>query len=218
MRLYHFVSSVYGLEDIAKRRLKVATIGDLNDPFELLAWAYPTSGGRKALRSTKAQISSMFGLLCFSRNWHNPVQWSHYAERHRGLCLGFDVPDEIAVPVQYRAKRLVPDEQHILSIDADLSGEVLASLSTKYSHWRYENEVRIHTSLTDRDEETGLFFQSFGPDLVLREVIVGSESRLTRADIQRALGDLSSNVDVFRGRLAFKSFRVVRLKRADLWD
>jgi hypothetical protein len=40
-------------------------------------------------------------MLCFSRDWHNPVQWSHYADKHRGICLGFDVPDSLLVPVQY---------------------------------------------------------------------------------------------------------------------
>ena len=36
LRVYHFVGPEYGLDDIRRRRLKIATIADLNAPFELL--------------------------------------------------------------------------------------------------------------------------------------------------------------------------------------
>lgn len=36
LRVYHFVGPDHGLDDIRRRRLKIATIADLNDPFELL--------------------------------------------------------------------------------------------------------------------------------------------------------------------------------------
>ena len=26
------------------------------------------------------------GMLCFSKGWHNPVQWSHYTDKHKGIC------------------------------------------------------------------------------------------------------------------------------------
>ncbi len=25
--------------------------------------------------------------------WSNPVIWAHYGDKHRGLCLGFEVPE-----------------------------------------------------------------------------------------------------------------------------
>jgi hypothetical protein len=37
LRLYHFTSSEYAISDIGLRRLKVARLADLNDPFELMA-------------------------------------------------------------------------------------------------------------------------------------------------------------------------------------
>src|SRR4051812_20082149 len=51
---------------------------------------------KKRLAEFKTYYDSRRGLVCFSRNWIDPVLWSHYAQRHRGLCLGFDVKrDEI---------------------------------------------------------------------------------------------------------------------------
>lgn len=42
MLFYHFTKGKYGLEDIRLRRLKIATINQLNDPFELLGVASKT--------------------------------------------------------------------------------------------------------------------------------------------------------------------------------
>ena len=36
MRLYHFINKKYGLESLSLKRLKIAQIDKLNDPFELL--------------------------------------------------------------------------------------------------------------------------------------------------------------------------------------
>jgi hypothetical protein len=34
-RLYHFTSANYAFDDLRNRRLKIALLDDLNDPFEL---------------------------------------------------------------------------------------------------------------------------------------------------------------------------------------
>ena len=39
MRLYHFLNAEYGLLNIRHRRLKIARINELNDPFEFLGVA-----------------------------------------------------------------------------------------------------------------------------------------------------------------------------------
>jgi len=93
-RAYHFVSLTYGLDDLRRRRLKISRLDDLNDPFELWAIAQSDRRLRQAMRTTKEQMARQYGLLCFSRGWHNPVLWSHYADRHRGIALGFDVEKE----------------------------------------------------------------------------------------------------------------------------
>jgi hypothetical protein len=90
----------------------------------------------------KDQLASNRGLLCFSRHWNNPVQWSHYAAKHTGLCLGFDIPGEHLGAVTYSRKRLVVEAESFHN-PRELSVETVTKFQfTKYSHWRYENEVR----------------------------------------------------------------------------
>jgi hypothetical protein len=216
VRVYHFVPYGFGLEDLRHRRLKIARLDDLNDPFELLGFAAREPMIRKAFADTKARLARDRGLLCFSRDWHNPVQWSHYAEQHRGLCLGFDIPDEMLTEVTYIAKRPLPDMVRLAGTGLQAQAEMLRVLTTKFSHWRYENEVRVFVDLTD--PIGSLYFADFGPSLALREVIVGARCEATRANIAAALGPLASAVKTRKARLAFRSFRVVEQKQRALWS
>lgn len=138
LRVYHFVSREHGLDDIRRRRLKIATIADLNDPFELLPSSTDQTE-RARFRTWREQFDTRFGMLCFSRHWRNPVQWSHYGVKHTGLCLGFEIPAKILTPLRYTAKRLNARVDLIESETLRSRKEMLKVLSTKYEHWHYEN-------------------------------------------------------------------------------
>lgn len=216
MRVYHFVPADYGLQNLEHRRLKIARLDELNDPFELLGFAGRDAATRKAFADTKAALARDRGMLCFSRGWHNPVQWSHYAEQHRGLCLGFDVPDRLLAEVDYVARRPLPNLATLMGGGPAAEAAMMRILATKFSHWRYENEVRAFVDLKD---PTGpLYFADFGPNLTLKEVIVGERSTLSRAVISSALGTLAPTVTTRKARLAFRSFRVVEQRRRSLWS
>ena len=188
----------YGLDDLRHRRLKVATIADLNDPFELIGPSTKDPALRAAFRRVKEQLSVNRGMLCFSRSWRNPVQWSHYADRHRGLCLGFDIVDKHLTPVQYIRKRLEPEAETLASRTPAALAAMLRILTSKYSHWRYENEERTFVTLDEVDKETGLYFVDFSDSMKLAEVIVGHSSALSYDEIVGALGDLAPDVKVLR--------------------
>lgn len=216
MRAYHFLSERYGIAALGNRRLKIATIGGLNDPFELNPFAISDPEIRQAFARTKASLAEEMGMICFSRTWRNPVQWSHYADHHRGVCLGFDVPDQLIFPVAYVAKRPCIDPA-LLGKTPDGAQEMISRiLTTKFSHWRYEQEVRRFVSLDRNRLENGLYFQPFSDSLRLREVIVGHCSNISRSQIADAL-DLADGVKLVKARLAFRSFRVVTQRRTDLW-
>ncbi|BDU69686.1 hypothetical protein GETHOR_17870 [Geothrix oryzae] len=201
MRLYHFVDKNHGLDDLRKQRLKIARIHQLNDPFEFLGVDLTEPFFRQALEKSKWDLSQSNGLLCFSHNWSNPVLWGHYADKHRGLCLGFDLPDGLPQEITYIANRMPQPKQ----VDEAFTRNLLF---TKFDHWRYEEEYRVYVSL--ETDEGGLFFSEFGENLVLRQVIVGCESDTTRHELELALGDQSSKVSFIKARLDYRKFSMVR--------
>ena len=84
MKLYYLTPAQFALSALALRRLKVARLGELNDPFELLAVDAKTPLHREFFRRVKEKVDSTHGVLCFSKAWQNPVLWGHYADKLRG--------------------------------------------------------------------------------------------------------------------------------------
>lgn len=216
MLLYHFLPQQWALKVLREGRLKTADIDSLNDPFDFLSVAAPNKQHRNMLRRWRKQMSQEFGLVCFSRNWHSPVQWAHYADRHRGVCLGFDVGGGHLRQVNYVASRPSwPKGKEFLSQEVQ-QRIVEQLLYTKYAHWSYEDEYRLFSSKKERHHD-GNYYVDFSDDLRLRKILVGACSDITRLDISSALGAESDAVEVFKVRLAFKSYKIVRQKKESEW-
>jgi hypothetical protein len=161
MRVYYLTGAQLALSNVALRRIKISRFSDLNDPFELLAVDLSNREHRAAFRKTKEQLNENRGLLCFSKSWSNPLLWGHYAEKHMGICLGFDVPDRLLAPVIYA--------EHPMKIRIDpktnqpkLTKQVMHRLlRTKFADWKYEDEVRLFVGLDQDTIESGCYFYSF---------------------------------------------------------
>ena len=203
VRAYHLTPAVHALSNLRHRHLKIATFDDLNDPFELWTVAQADPRLRAGLRGWKRRMAHNYGILCFSRSWDNPVLWSHYADRHRGMALGFDINSDMAKAVTYDEKR--PSFRR-----AD-AASIHTLLYTKHCDWHYEEEVRVYAPLEECDAATGLYFSNFNEHIVLREVITGPLCATTKHEIEAALRD--EHVAITKGRLAFNSFKVVTNQR-----
>jgi hypothetical protein len=204
MRLHKFLPAPFAIADIALRRLKAARLADLNDPFEFYAARVVDGAAREKLPDLKAEIDGRTGLLCFSRDWRNPVLWSHYAERHTGIVLGFDAADDDVRIVEYTADRLELGGAHDDAVPPDVVEQLLA---TKYRDWDYEQEARIVVPLDSLVQEGGLAYRPFDQRLVLREVRLGPRCTLAM-DQARRLVEPFRDVRVTRTRLAIETFRI----------
>ena len=217
MRVFHFLNKSHALDDIRKRRLKVSILNDLNDPFEFLFVVQSDPQLRASFQRFKDSFSEKYGLICFSLKWANPVLWSHYAARHTGICLGFDIPDDRGMRVRYRQARSPDTFYADLDDNTKMMDAFRQILSTKFSHWRYENEVRTYAKLENIDADTGFYFTEFSADMKLRQIVVGPLADASHSEISDSLCAEDSDVEVFKTRLAFRSFKVVRNKNDSLW-
>ena len=180
---------------------------------DILGWNLRDREIRAQLQAWKKQQSAKIGIICLSRQWSHPLLWGHYADKHKGIAIGFDVPDDgTNQPVKYRRKRLQPPQERVLN-DADLRKLLL----TKFTAWKHETEYRRFCRLDDSVRENGLYFKRFSDNLRLAKAIVGCRSTITRAELPRALGRDHSHVAPFKARPAFGTFSVVRNRNERLW-
>ncbi len=214
VRVYHLLPAHFAVSNIGLRRLKVARFHDLNDPFELLGVGLKTQADRKILGAFKRTRGEDMGLLCFSANWINPVLWSHYGDRHRGICLGFNLSRSDAQFVNYDDRRIrtkLRDSEDPTTISQPLQDLLLR---TKFSHWSYEEEVRTFVALSASIKEGDLHYCSYDSNLQLAEVILGPQCAITLELVRRLVDSLYSDVVTFKARLAFGEFSVVPLQQS----
>ena len=190
MKVYHYLSAEHGLTNITRRHIKVSCLDDLNDTFEMLPSVVSTPAAPQAFRNVKDELGSNRGIICFSGIWHNPVQWSHYAYRHKGLCLGFNVPDELLQRVTYTQSRPQFDVESFKNWSCTEKTNWLKTLlHTKFCHWEYEEELRMWVDLSEccveRTRSARLVFRNFSDDLILKEVLLGADCKLTLEEVTK---------------------------------
>ena len=213
MKVYHFISDKYLLDVLSQQRLKVSNIDDLNDPYELNAVKSPDKESREEAKKFKKYMAYRYCILCFSKVWRNPLLWSHYANRHKGIAIEFTIKDSIALPIKYRKNRYVlnsnkDNKQNTSYNKRDIEGLWL----TKFDGWRYEEEIRIIEEKKNCIKDNGRLFKVFDHEIQLTGLILGPLCEVTLNAIEASLPK-GKSISVIRSRLAFQSFNIVQQKR-----
>jgi hypothetical protein len=148
-----------------------------------------------------------------SRDWRHPLLWGHYADKHKGICLGFDVTDDDTFhPLEYWSERWTLAELGLRSLKDMDESALKKVLFSKFDAWKYEEEYRCFARLESADQATGLYFIDLSPRLKLAQIILGARSELTRTAVEKVVGNSSNSVAIIKARAGFHRFEVVRDK------
>ncbi len=213
MRVYYMTSAKWGEVILRERRLKLARFGELNDPFEISLIDNRPRDTREIARLITEHFHKTVGVLCFGADWASPVMWAHYSDKHAGVALGFDVPDELLTEIKYTDRKIrAPLGPHLPKLG--LSEELLNKVRmTKATDWSYEREYRVEAELQDKDPKTGLYYVDFGAQVTLREIIIGHRCTWTTSTIRSMLGTVTQPVRICKARPAFGKFEMVEDRR-----
>ncbi len=149
-----------------------------NDPFDPYFKKYTTEFSSQFID---------FRITCFTKIEDNLLMWSHYANNHRGICVGYEIEHNeniILDKVKYNG----------LSIESNANLDLKKSLTIKdiffikHENWRYENEYRmLHL------DNSSFFYNK----LKITEVIFGIDcSKNNRNNIIRLLA--GKNIKFFQ--------------------
>ena len=151
-------------ESIDKKRLRIIIQETLDDKAKLLEFQ------KKYNEDNFKTLNNKIGVFCCNEDsndeegWQNILLWSHYANGHKGFCIGFNkkmlstlFPNGKAVGTSYpRLKPLVGIEKNRKKIITNFVTEV----SSKAKAWSYENEIRFVKINTDKNR-TVILSQDF---------------------------------------------------------
>jgi hypothetical protein len=105
-------------------------------------------------RELENKYANSHGIFCLSSNPLNILMWSHYADGHKGICIGFDYSlldasfkvfadnNQKYIPLIYKVK--YPDKYPILIPPPDIQD--ISYMNEKFINkardWEYEQEYR----------------------------------------------------------------------------
>lgn len=159
------------LELLLNRELWFATPASLNDPFEGESsfsevldavwdrYPFPKEEREYYHDVIKKQLSET-GICSFSKARKNQLMWAHYADEHKGVCIGFKeqlirpegsmiYPIDVTYQDNYPFKEIIERFHHFehqpgMNNIQNIAGDILYSvLGTKYTSWSYERERRL---------------------------------------------------------------------------
>ena len=217
VRLYRYLAAEWAMRTLETGELHVSRLAELNDPFEFrpaLAYVNPVYSHELVDRTLGFLVDDFdpkIGIVCFSEEIADPVIWSHYADSHRGIALGFDVyRDDSLWPMEYPEERPTFDVKNFPGMTTEEAKKmVYRILAAKAPSWRYEREHRVFVDLASSRTEDGHYFHRIPPDCLV-QVVLGIACPVNETQVSEALraGGLTG-VSVVRARRCETRFRVI---------
>jgi hypothetical protein len=137
----------------------------LNDPFdcqvehERMLESFLEKNNLTNRNKIKDEINrklNTIGVCSFSRARKNQLMWSHYADEHKGFCIGFredlfyphpQLLNPIDVKYQgehpFHSKSFPHHKYNGNHLDDIVAFFIKEAIGTKYTYWKYERERRI---------------------------------------------------------------------------
>lgn len=221
MRLYKFLPAELALWDLNESKIKISEFHDMNDPFELRGIGLSNSDIHRLLIS---DTNENYGVLCLSREWNNPLLWSHYADKHKGICLGLDISATVDVQEPIYVEKWQEDDAGILlsavacgvknlkPSDPEFQNAqklIMRMYLTKFKAWSYENEARIFLRLKEDQKKDNLYFAEFDENIRPSMIIVGARCPVAASKIGATTSKYAMPIKVVQAMLSPNSFEVI---------
>lgn len=138
---------------ITREKLRKLRVGDAkllqNNTDELVnRFLRNPNGLRKALHAISKRFIDNYGICCFSEDPYELLLWSHYADKHRGVCIKFDINQDLdffrfPLKVDYPANYPLFNYIRASLNPSPSQMTIQFFFATKPYNYRYETEVRI---------------------------------------------------------------------------
>ncbi len=142
----------YLFDLLRKGSVRFSAPSEFNDPFdccpthlsELPDDAFPHAVGDAMNLGLQAALSKLLGVWCLTPHPDRMLMWSHYADQHRGVCIGFDA--EVLArrsPVNDLGHSAFVPVRRVAYMDKRPDADDPDAIFVKSPEWRYEDEYRV---------------------------------------------------------------------------
>ena len=184
--------------------LKASMYGEFNDPFDLVLGSYGASLSEEdrsvfydampeymsgpiyydeSYLDIQAGARASLSIMCFTKNFKNILMWSHYANNHTGVCIGYDYScsffhnkyscsysDNVG---EIRRIEYTNDRPKFI-VPSDLVNDT-SEWFKKSKDWKYDKEYRVLLSTDDAiynyGSDPAMLFFKIHPKYIKRVIL-----------------------------------------------
>jgi len=152
----------------------------LHEQKKLLSNLY--NSDNETIRNSLDFLRNDLKISCFSELYNQILMWSHYADKHNGFCIGFDL-DLLSSSIDFILSK-VNYSHDFEKINYCLSPNKALEymISNKSIHWEYEKEIRLRTNIRKtnfKDSENGIV--EINKDCI-KEIYIGSKTHISNEE------------------------------------
>lgn len=103
------------------------------------------------------EVLSHVYILSLSKTYKSIQMWAHYADQHRGICVGFDISMDKACfsspcDVIYKEERAQINLLELYDLNpTSIKAQIRKAITTKQEQWGYEEEVRCLHEFSEQE-------------------------------------------------------------------
>ncbi|AEA42588.1 DUF2971 domain-containing protein [Fluviicola taffensis] len=207
----YFGDNNYTLDSLRNDYLYHSYYLDFNDPFDCSSYLIDINGNanratREVFKETLKKSMEINGICCFSRINDSILMWSHYANKHRGICLEFENSNDAfqTKDVHYVKNFKKPD----LFIDRE--DALYHMIYTKSEEWSYEKELRSFKKITYNNTEARKINFDFK---MLKAIYFGVNAQVDFIkNVKEILSTKDTTCQLYFGRLKKNEFGIEWVK------
>jgi len=145
MKLYKYLSDKTfhdHLDSHLRGEVHLSSWRDFNDPMEGF-FIYIANGDQQQAVDAVVGKKSKFRVSCFCKSYKKFLLWSYYTNKHRGVCLEFEVHKK-RLPANCILESIVYSPTlPQFDANANVDDQAKRFLLTKMTPWKQEGEVRL---------------------------------------------------------------------------
>lgn len=146
---------------------------------------------RNQYQESKKLNIKRFGICSLTSKNDNLLMWSHYANSHKGFCIGFDKFELFETTQGMLGRVSYSDSFPQMPMFGDNTANFSMLIMTKSKHWEYEDEYRISKTFAPRK----IFKLN---DKAIKEIILGCRIEpKSREEIIKAAQSKKTKIRIF---------------------
>lgn len=136
------------IDEYLDGKLYFAGWDDLNDPME--GYFSINKNENTSLKCVLKDVKYEYKICTTSESYSNFLLWSHYADKHKGVCLGIEIEEQECQNecITHSIVCYVEETLYLRKIEQPLEPQIEEILNTKMDFWKYEEEYRFFKRVT----------------------------------------------------------------------